>query len=813
MKILPFFSVLGLFFAVCFVYAGEYSPTSVEVPVPKEATFEANWAFSSNPDGAAKMEFLPNGESEYANPCVHVTYSGEKPLAIRYGKRVPAAEKGKFMLFKGWMRLADCVGRLTLTAFKDGKRVDVSTWNTGNGMSYESTVWSQYIVKVPSNGAFDEVQLEYSARPVTPGMLAYMTDKKDEPLPEERAKLVTNRIDFYAGEPSLEVGEPLDPASRPKVEGYFTKRIDEKMARELIALPHVKEKEGWYLTWRLFTTDAKDAGFDLYRRERAAAEGQNAAEGKNAGEWVKLNAEPLTKTTDFEDVTAKKDGSYEWKLVEPNGTETLARIGDFDYGVSIKLRDPEAKVTQMAITDLDGDGRYDYVFLFNKSGWVDPYYYYWRPSKGSLTLEAYTADGNFLWERELGPGIENGVWYSPFVCADLDGDGKAEVAVKTADDRFATGELQKNATGRVDCGKEYVAIWDGMTGKEITRADWPTRNGLSYNYYCRSMLSVAYLDGKTPMLIALRGTYSLQKMLGWQFRDRKLEQKFLWTNAFEPYELWGRGAHTLHSTDVDGDGRDEIAVGTFVLDDSGATLWAKGLHHPDHLYIGDIVPSRPGMEVYWGIEGKVEGGGMGVLDAKTGEWLWKFDETTYHIHAQGLCADIDPAHPGCECYGGEEKNDHSFDRYLWSADGQLLQRAVSPAKLRETKPDLNVDRDFSRHEIGGWELGYPTAYWDADPQKEIIMNHFGKPYSYGRDEYCEPYFRFNAGSVVKVCDVLGDWREELFVSAPGELRIYTTKIPAQNRRPALMQDHNYRASITEASMGYGQSPLLGKESF
>lgn len=799
----PFFSLLSVFLAAGFVLAGEYSPTSTDVPIPQAALNESNWTLAAGEGVDAKMEFLPNGEGEYTKPCIHVTAAGENGLNVLCRQRIPAAEKGKIMFFKGWMRFADGVGRLNLTAFKDGKPVKISTWGCGNGMSYESTVWTQFILKIPSDGQFDEVRLDYTARPVTSGMVEHMSDPKGGPISEERAKLVTNRLDFCAGEPTLEVGEPQDPASCPKVEGYFTRRIDEKMTRELIALPQVKEKEGWYLTWRLFKTDAKDAGFDLYRREKAT-------DGQNAGEWVKLNAEPLTKTTDFQDLTAKKDGSCEWKLVEPGGAETLARVANFDHGISIKLRDPEAKVTQMAIADLDGDGRYDYVVLFNKTGWVDPYYYYWRPSLGTLTLEAYDADGKFLWGRDLGPGIETGVWYSPFICADLDGDGKAEVAVKTADDRFASGELQKNATGRVDCGKEYVAVWDGMTGEELARAEWPSRRGLTYNYYCRNMLSVAYLDGKTPILLALRGTYTLQTMFGWQFREKTLERKFFWTNAFEPYELWGRGAHTLHSTDVDGDGRDEIAVGTFILDDTGATLWAKGLHHPDHLYIGEIQPDHPGMEVYWGVEGQVDGGGMGVLDAKTGEWLWKFNETTYHIHAQGLCADIDPKYPGCECYGGEEKNPHSFYRYLWSADGQLLQKAISPAKLRETKPDLNVDRDFSRHDIGGWDLGYPTAYWDADPQKEIIMNHFGKPYSYGRDEFCEPYFRFNAGSIVKVCDVVGDWREELFVTAPGELRIYTTKIPAETRRPTLMQDRNYRASITEASMGYGQSPLLGE---
>lgn len=32
----------------------------------------------------------------------------------------------------------------------------------------------------------------------------------------------------------------------------------------------------------------------------------------------------------------------------------------------------------------------------------------------------------------MGPGIEPGIWYSPFIVYDFNGDGKAEVAIKTA---------------------------------------------------------------------------------------------------------------------------------------------------------------------------------------------------------------------------------------------------------------------------------------------------------------------------------------------------------------------------------------------
>ena len=41
----------------------------------------------------------------------------------------------------------------------------------------------------------------------------------------------------------------------------------------------------------------------------------------------------------------------------------------------------------------------------------------------------------------------------------------------------------------------------------------------------------------------------------------------------------------------------------------------------------------------------------------------------------------------------------------------------------------------------------------------------------------------------------------------GEVRIYTTTIPAQDRRPTLMQDPIYRSDVAHCVMGYEQTPM------
>jgi rhamnogalacturonan endolyase len=63
------------------------------------------------------------------------------------------------------------------------------------------------------------------------------------------------------------------------------------------------------------------------------------------------------------------------------------------------------------------------------------------------------------------------------------------------------------------------------------------------------------------------------------------------------------------------------------------------------------------------------------------------------------------------------------------------------------------------------------------------------------------------GSLQLIADLYGDWREEMVMSMPGELRIYTTNIPAKDRRVTLMQDGIYRSYVAHRSMGYPQAPV------
>lgn len=558
-----------------------------------------------------------------------------------------------------------------------------------------------------------------------------------------------------------------EPKPKPRVEGHAKARVTEKIDRGLVALP---SPDGVHLSWRLLRDDPPGIAFHAYRSDGDA-------------EPRRITEKPISQTTDFAHKGAALDpGARYFVRAIADGTEGEpcpdAIRGDSAKGAAfIRIPIDGTNTFQKAgVADLDGDRRYDFVLKTPNTN-IDPWIKYWKASPGTYKIEARRSDGTLLWRNDLGWGIEQGIWYSPYIAGDLDGDGRAEVAAKIGE-----GD-PRDPDGRVTKGPEWLVVWDGLTGKERARAPWPDRSGFgeedrAYNYASRNQLAIAYLDGRTPCLIALRGTYTTMKAEAYDFDGKTLRPLWQYSDAEGGPAYRGQGAHFTHAADIDGDSRDEVILGSAVIDDNGTPLWSTWLGHPDHCYLGDIDPTRPGLEIYYGIETRQPKSGMCMVDAPTGKILWGWDKPTKHIHGFGLCSDIDPAHPGSECYDADSA-DHkpTGDRWLWSAQGKILSREI----------------DFG--------FGVRTAYWDADPQRELLLknrvtDHGGKAHP-GEIE----------GSWVLTADVCGDWREEMIVTLPGEMRIYSSTIPARDRRVTLMQDPIYRGDVTMCTMGYTQVPM------
>ena len=108
-------------------------------------------------------------------------------------------------------------------------------------------------------------------------------------------------------------------------------------------------------------------------------------------------------------------------------------------------------------------------------------------------LDGYKLNGTRLWRIDLGPNIRAGAHYTQFSVYDFDGDGKAEVACKTApgtkdgqgnylhtgpaanDDDSA---VYRSASGYILTGPEYLTVFSGATGQELATIDYPVPRGV-----------------------------------------------------------------------------------------------------------------------------------------------------------------------------------------------------------------------------------------------------------------------------------------------------------------------------------------------
>lgn len=443
-------------------------------------------------------------------------------------------------------------------------------------------------------------------------------------------------------------------AAEPRGAGKLQRQM-EKLGRGLVA---VKQAEGKvFVSWRLLGTDPGGISFDLYRATEGSAP-------------VKVNAEPITTATHFVDATAPTAKANAW-FVRASGkgaeqTEStrcnLPANAPVQPFLSVPLQTPrDYAPNDASVGDLDGDGEYEIVLHQTGRGRDNAHAGVSSPP----VLEAYQLDGTLLWRINLGKNIREGAHYTQFMVYDLDGDGRAEIACKTADGTVdGAGKIigdanadYRNSRGYVLDGPEFLSIFDGRTGAALATtgyvpprgrvADWGDDYG---NRVDRFTACVAFLDGQRPSLVMCRGYYSRTVLAAWDWRDGKLTQRWVFdTHDGTPGNAAyaGQGNHNLSVGDVDGDGRDEIVFGAMCVDDNGRGLWNTGLGHGDALHLSDLDPAHPGLEVFDIHEQIRHDKGIDFRDAKTGEILWsKYSPDV----GRGVAFDIDPRHPGYECW-------------------------------------------------------------------------------------------------------------------------------------------------------------------
>ena len=178
------------------------------------------------------------------------------------------------------------------------------------------------------------------------------------------------------------------------------------------------------VSWRTLLSDKKGEPFDIYRN------------------GVKLNAEPLTQGGTFfiDDKPLGTDATYEIRGGGRDGKFTLAADAPEGY-LPIRLQRPEGGETpdgseytytpnDASVGDVDGDGQYEIILKWSPSNERDNSH---SGFTGNTLFDCYRLDGTRLWRIDMGPNIRSGAHYVPFIVYDFDGDGRAELMVKTAD--------------------------------------------------------------------------------------------------------------------------------------------------------------------------------------------------------------------------------------------------------------------------------------------------------------------------------------------------------------------------------------------
>ena len=592
----------------------------------------------------------------------------------------------------------------------------------------------------------------------------------------------------------------------------------EYLDRGLVAMR--KDQGSVFLNWRLLATDDPSIAFNIYRQT-----------GKNKSK--KINSSLLTGGTNFTDSTVDYSQSNRYELYKVmDGKEiSLSTSFTLEDGTPIKqyhtipLSIPAQgevngekfsySANDAGVGDLDGDGRYEIIIKWEPSNARNP------PQTGltgNQLIDAYSLDGKHMWRIDLGKNIRSGPAYTQFLVFDFDGDGRSELICKTADGTIdGQGKIMGDPTkdwrtlspstgpyyGKIVQGPEYITVFDGRSGAALATSIYtPSRypldgwggiggNGGNDSTGSRSdrfTACVAYLDGKSPSAVMVRGWYGRTVLSAWDYRNGLLTQRWIFDSKDKDHPYSGMANHNLSVADVDNDGRDEICVGAMTVDDNGQGLYTTGLRHGDALHLTDLDPSIPGLEVY-GIhesEGKtlsLQTPGLAMFSAATGKILWSLAPGV--DVGPGVAADIDPDHPGFENWGG-------------------------PGGLRDVKGrTISVTTPSSTNFL---------VWWDGDLTRELLDKNRIDKWDWVNKKTIN---LLTATSCVSnngtkatpalSADILGDWREEVIwrTEDNSELRIYMTTIPTPYRLTTLMHDPQYRLSIAWQNVSYNQPPHTG----
>ena len=584
------------------------------------------------------------------------------------------------------------------------------------------------------------------------------------------------------------------------------------------AIGAVNPGGGVYLSWRLLENEPKDSvSFNVYKNGALLTNVKNTNYTDNGGA-----------KTDVYNVSAVVGGAEGDKSPDiaildgyANPGQENAPYAYFDIPVNIPpdgngatYNAPDTSEGQsggpndVSVGDVDGDGIYEIILKWDPSNSRDNSQ---SGVTGNVYIDCYEYDGTQLWRIDLGRNIRAGAHYTQFQVYDYDGDGKAEVAMRTApgskdgsgayvteagvNDTIKKADntmLYANSDGQIITNPEYLTIFNGETGKAMQTIEYePARGSASAwgkdSYGGRSerfLAGTAYLDGVHPSMIFARGYYQRSSMVAYDWDGKNLTRRWLLDsgmNSKDPF--YGQGNHNLSVADIDNDGKDEIVYGSCAVDDDGTVAHSMGWGHGDALHVSDF-DNDGEQEIFAPLEEKPNCG-IGFREGSGAE-IWHY--TSSKDDGRGVMA-----------YFSKKYGVLAWDGLMGirTIDGTLISNVP-----KQDDPDSLTSANFN-------------IYWDGD----LCAEHFDgdRIQKFNDDKIAfERLLTFNDVAFNNTtkrnpclqADLFGDWREELILRRADNaaLRVFISLAPSDYMFTTFLQDHQYRMAVAWQNTGYNQPP-------